>query len=687
MTELQTKIEHLPGVGIKTAAKFAKIGVTTFEDLLYYFPRAYRDFSVSTPIANISSELADSGGVDNNFTISGSILGITSKKTRRRGFTVTEAVVSDETGTIKVVWFNQPYLEKMLRTGSELILNGLVDYDHFAGGYVMESPIRADRATLMAVYRETGRLSSFYIQKIVAALLKQQIEIEEWMPEKIMDGLFSIQKAIEKIHTPADQEELTKAKRRLAFNELFLISLRGQLAKRKRSQESGVSIQVESEKLDLFIKALPFELTVDQQKAIDEIKNDLAKTVPMNRLLNGDVGSGKTVVAAVAAKLTVQAGYKTLFMVPTEILAFQHYESFKKLFNDSLVGIVTASQKVNIEAPILIGTHALLYMKTPIENVGLVIADEQHRFGVAQRAALNELNVGNSKPHFLSMTATPIPRTMHLAVFGELDVSVIRTKPIGRKEIKTRFVEPENRQKAYDFIGKQIEAGRQAFVICPLIEEKTVDPTTPRLRGAGSEHETVGLFEEERKTVKTEYEKLQLIYPEYEIGILHGKMKAKEKEEVMSKFASNEINLLVATSVVEVGVDIPNASVMMIEDAERFGLAQIHQFRGRVGRAEHQSFCFLFSSTRGEKSLARMHQLENVSDGFELAQIDLETRGPGAIFGIEQSGISNLKMASMGDIETMDLAVQAAKTITPEIDKYPKLIEKMKNFESALHME
>jgi len=781
---LNSKIQYISGVGPKMAAKLNKLGVETIRDLLLYFPRRYNDYTTITPIASIGNSNIESQiskqtlnskfKIQNSdcYTISGTIIGIANRKTRRRGFTVTEAVVADDSGSLKVVWFNQPYLAKMLRAGSNVILNGKVGFDAYSNGLVMESPVRANRPKIVPVYGETAGISSFYIAKLVAKVIYLIDEILEHLPHQYvissgrspverssekneilrqaqddagrqisptppvaggrndsLSRLLPIQDAILSIHQPRNAEELEKAQRRLAFDELFFISLRANLTNLELKKEKALLVKADITKLKKMIVKLPFELTSDQKKALWAIMKDMEKDVPMSRLLNGDVGSGKTIVAALAAWTALEAGKKTLVMCPTTILANQHYETFCKIFSGAgvRVGIKTSSREevsLNYESGIMnhgsdknhntkykihdsniiIGTQALIQKGVRFNNVALVVADEQHRFGVAQRAALHNLHDGESKPHFLSMTATPIPRTLHLALFGDLDISVIREKPADRKEIKTRFVQQADREKAYEFIRDQIKSGRQCFVICPLIEDTNdsvvisseversheISPTVSRGR-----NDNLSLFESERKSVKAEFEKLKKIFPEFKIEMLHGKMSSKRgsasggkgKDEIMAGFSKGETQILVSTSVVEVGVDVPNAAVMIIEDAERFGLAQIHQFRGRVGRAEHQSYCFLFSNTQSEKALQRLKSLEAVSDGFKLAEIDLETRGPGVIFGTEQSGLLDLKMASFSDRILIEEASAAAKVIAPEIKSYPKLLEKLSEFTASKHME
>ncbi len=716
-SDLETKIQYIKGVGPKLAEKFHKLGIETTKDLIFHWPRRYEDYATITQIKDlgngifsgqflISNQISDSDVP----TIKGRILGIANKLTSRQHMKITEAVVEDGTGTIKLVWFNQPFLKKILPAGSEWIFRGRVDHSPFTNEWVMEAPTRMKKPCIAPVYPTTAGLSSSYIARIIEGLLDSKIPpkdiLKDFLPQDVMKKyeLLPLKEAIIQIHTPINLEQVETARKRLAFDELFLISLRARLLKEELKREQAPVIKIDDAAIESFIGNLPFELTSDQKKAAQDIIDDLARGRPMNRLLNGDVGSGKTVVAAVAAYAATKAGFKVALMVPTEVLAMQHFETFLKLFSsyDITVGLLTSNikkitdnqvtsnkqapnsnnQKIKPgEAQILIGTHALLQRSIELEKAGLIIVDEQHRFGVKQRALLKEKTNGKLKPHFLSMTATPIPRTLHLALFGDLNVSVINEKPQNRKEIKTRFVEPENRMKAYDFIRTHIKAGQQVFVVCPLIEELE----------DGEQRTACGLFDQDKKSVIKEYKKLSKeIFPEFKAAMLHGKMKSKEKEAVLSDFCHKKYDILVSTSVIEVGIDIPNASVMMIEDAERFGLAQIHQFRGRVGRAEHQSFCLLFSGSQSQNSLVRLRSLENISDGFKLAEIDLEMRGPGDVFGTMQSGQLELKMASISDRILIEQASRAASEIVqedPHLENYLSIKEKLAEFEASKHME
>ena len=692
---LETPVQYLKGVGPKMAEKLEKLGVKTVRDLLFYFPRRYEDYTIISKI----SELANAIGEYK--TIKAKIINITNRRTSRRRFTITEAVVADETGSLKVVWFNQPYLAKMLKAGREIILNGKISFDSFSHQLQMESPSRADRPKIVSIYPETAGISSYYIAKLANSAKRVVDSIEEFLPEKIIEenDLLNIRQAIFSIHQPENSASLEKAKERLAFDELFLFSLQKQLAKQDVLVHKAPAMKIDQKFLQNFVKKLPFELTDAQRKASWMIIKDLTKDKPMSRLLNGDVGSGKTVVAAFAAAVVAKNGFRVALMAPTEILANQHFETLSEVLKPEKisVGLITGHKKDHHDADVVVGTHALISGKTEIDNVALVIIDEQHRFGVSQRAKLlapckstnlakvqnYELNPkkltadssqlkANFRPHFLSMTATPIPRTMSLVVFADLDVSVIDEMPKDRKKIITKVVAPERRQKAYDFIREEIKEGHQIFVICPLIEE--------------IESAKENLFEEDRKSVLKEYEKLSKeIFPDLKIAMLHGKMKSKEKEQVMGGFRQKKYDILVSTSVVEVGVDIPNATVMMIEDAERFGLAQLHQFRGRVGRSNKQSYCLLFSSSNSENAQKRLAYMESISSGFKLAEKDLELRGPGQLYGYQQSGFWDFKFAAISDRIMIEKATQAAKEIAGSISDYPRLKEKLG--EVSKHLE
>lgn len=681
--ELNTPISALTRVGKTTARTLKRIGVETAGDLLRYFPFRYEDYRGLKPVIALrDGEMA---------TVRVKIELLANKRSWRRRKTVTEALVSDKSGQLRVVWFNQPFITKILKTGDEVFLSGKVKTDIF--GNQLVSPVyekvgagqTKHTARLVPIYPLTGGLTSKQVRFLVSQILSLAGRTPEWLPLEILErfDLAPLAEALRGIHFPEDETDLRLSTERLKFDELFILQLRAELARRRRKSEKAPALAFREEEIKKFVSRLPFQLTRTQKISAWEILKDIAEPRPMNRLLSGDVGSGKTVVAAIAAYDAVLNGYQVVLMAPTEILARQHFQSFEKMFAGLpiSVGLRTRGQIIlpgsaeatkkdflaeikSGELDIAIGTHALLSDEVKFKKLGLVVVDEQHRFGVEQRKAIKEKG---GQAHFLSMTATPIPRSLALMIYGDLDVSIIGEMPVGRKKILTRLVEPANREKAYDFIRQQIKKGRQAFVICPLIEAK------PENEEAGFQPINYAVASD-KKTVMAEFEKLsKKIFPDLRLGYLHGRLKAEEKEKTMAKFRAGETDILVSTSVVEVGVDIPNASVMMVEGAERFGLAQLHQFRGRVGRSIHQSFCFLFSDSDSPDVLERLKFFEKENDGFKLAEKDLENRGPGEVYGTAQSGLMNLRLAKLTDREIIKKAREAARFVVPAMKKYPAL--------------
>ncbi|KKQ59948.1 MAG: ATP-dependent DNA helicase, partial [Parcubacteria group bacterium GW2011_GWE2_38_18] len=562
-------------------------------------------------------------------------------------------------------------------------------------------------------YHLTGNLTQKQLRYLIKQVIGLAEWLEDWLPKEVIKkyGLVSLAEAIKKIHFPQKLEDVEIAKQRLAFDELFLVQLQSILAKQEFSASTASSIPFDEQKTKDFVSKLPFKLTDAQRKASWEILLDIAKSKPMTRLLEGDVGSGKTLVAILAMLNVAWNDKQAVLMAPTEILAKQHYVTISNLLKDYgiTVGLITRTEKkmnksevrsqksenkrtkkatsdfILLNSKIIIGTHAIIQEKIEFNDLALTVIDEQHRFGVGQRKTLiskaGQLNEGIiSAPHLLSMTATPIPRSLALALYGDLDVSVINEMPADRKKIITKVVLEKDRQAAYDFVRKEIGNGRQAFVICPLIE------MTDTAQLSEKEISFLGT-----KSVKEEYEKLNKeVFPDLNIGMLHGKMKTAEKESVMNEFIANKIKVLVATSVVEVGVDIPNASIMLIEGAERFGLAQLHQFRGRVGRSEHQSYCLLFSESNSLQSNTRLKALVDHDDGVTLAKIDLKLRGPGEVYGTMQKGFPELKVASLFDFDLMKKAKEAAQLIVdtdPSLNGWPGLKNKVGKFEDEIHLE
>lgn len=698
----ETHIEKIPRMNANLARKLHRLGIKTVRDLLFHFPFRYDDFTNVKDIADVKvGEVA---------TVCAVLKKITSTRAWKRRMFLAEAIVEDETGKARIVWFNQPYLAETFHIGEALSISGRLTKSprgaYFANP-AYERVARKDGLThtggLVPVYPETAALSSRWIRFLVKEILPVATKIPESLPDNLRRQFkfMPIAKALQTIHFPKSMKDAEEARCRFAFEEILLIQLRVMKERRAILEKKSPEIPVNLTLIKKFVASLPFPLTNAQRKAAWEIINNTAKPHPMNRLLEGDVGSGKTVVAALASLNAVKAGFQVAYLAPTEILAIQHFHTFKSILSEFEIslGLLTSAQrklfvfgdvseKVNIsslasagEVDIVIGTHAVIQDKVQFKNLGLVIVDEQHRFGVEQRAYLQKKQSG-LVPHFLSMTATPIPRTLALTVYGDLDVSILDEIPKGRKPIMTRVVPSEKRAACYGFIRKEVHAGRQIFVICPRIEI------------AGHEekiHTQAEIFKEEVKAVKTEYEKLsKQVFPDLKITMLHGKMKPKEKEKTMREFKDKKFDILVSTSVVEVGVDVPNATVMLIDGAEKFGLAQIHQFRGRVGRAEHQSYCFLMTTTPEAESSSRLKAVVSARNGFELAEKDLQIRGPGDFFGTRQSGIPPFAYKSFTDMKLVQSAREAAGEIVskdPELEKSPELKKRLEEFEASVHFE
>lgn len=708
MFTLDTPIEKLARVGPKNLPRLKKLGIETVKDLLWHFPHRYEDYRRQVR----AEEIREPGEV---VSLCGEVVKIkTTSLWRRRS--VTEAFIQDHSGIVRAVWFNQPYLENSLPLESRVGLSGKTSLDKH--GLYLSNPsyekISSDSPThtgrLVPVYPETEGLTSKYLRFLIKPILFLQTNFPDSLPESILSkyGFPALDLAVKQIHFPDSPEEAEQARERMAFEELFLFQLRSIANRRQAMRQKAPIIKFEAEAIKQFVDSLPFELTNDQKVAAFEILKDLEKKYPMNRLLNGDVGSGKTVVALIAAYQTIRHQKQAVLMAPTEILAQQHFDSLRSLttsVSGIRIGLLTGSKaklnqdgreikltKKSIQEKIaagkvdlVIGTHAVIQKDIKFKSLALVILDEQHRFGVEQRAAL--LKNQQEVPHLLSMTATPIPRTLALTIYGDLDISLIKEKPKNRKKIITRVVSKKNEAQAYHFLEKEISAGRQVFVICPRIELS--DPKTA-IKTSGPQSKMNVLWAEV-KAVTAEYEKLsQKVFPHLKIAILHGKMKPKEKERVMSAFKNGFYDILVSTSVVEVGVDIPNCSVMLIENAERFGLAQLHQFRGRVGRAEHQSYCLLVNGGNNRVENSRLKALEKCDDGFQLAEEDLKLRGPGEFTGNKQSGLPDLAMASLTNLELIKKARLEAKLLLkedPRLSQYPLLKSRLEQFQKVKHFE
>jgi ATP-dependent DNA helicase RecG len=674
--------------------KLEQLGIITVRDFLYFFPHRYDDFSKITKIADLRQ--------DETATVEGKIIEIKNIRVWKRRMSITEAHIKDKSGSVRVVWFNQPYIIQNIKKETLMRMSGKVSWDKkglFLSSPAYENAKRDPTNTgrLVPVYSETRGVTSKWMRWKISQLLKKySTEIPEMIPNAILkrQKLIGAEEAVRELHFPSSLGKVKEAQKRMAFEEMFLIQLVSAQARRDWDGSKAVSIKFNEKLVKDFVGSLPFKLTNAQRKSTFQILKDIERPHPMNRLLEGDVGSGKTVVAAVAALEAMTAGYQTAIMAPTEVLAIQHFETFKKVFKDfsQKVGILTASQcrtvwkkntKKNFlgkirrgDIKILIGTHSLIQESVEFKNLALVVIDEQHRFGVEQRAKLQkaaaELKDGkkNTVPHLLSMTATPIPRTLALAFFGNLDLSILDELPRGRKKIITQIITPSNREKVYEFIRSEIKKERQAFFIFPLVEE------SEKISGKAATEEHKLLSEK--------------IFPDLKIGLLHGRMKPKDKEKVMQDFKDRKYDILVSTSVIEVGVDVPNSTIMVIEGSERFGLAQLHQFRGRVGRSEHQSYCFLFTDSSSENTDKRLRALIDSEDGFKLAEKDLEIRGPGQFIGKRQSGIADAAMQHLGDVKLIQEARIEAQSLfefDPKLEKFPVLRQNLDKYNRNVHLE
>lgn len=633
---INESIQYVKGIGPKKAEKLNKLGIYTIKDLLYYFPRQFEDRSIIKKIAQLEDE--------EKVTVKALITNIESY-TPKKGMTITRIDVKDDTGFAKLTFFNKEYIKNTFRVGDSILAFGkvkkngrFVELNSCELEYLSASPKNIGK--LVPVYPLSYGVTNKDIMNTVRMVFENKdIKIPEYMPEYLLKKyrLCGIEYAIKNIHFPKDKESLKIALYRLIFEELLVLQLGLFMYKGGSSDEKGILFK-RNQRLDEVLKSLPFSLTRAQNRALNEIIDDMCSEKVMNRLVQGDVGSGKTVVALLALAECVFNGYQGALMAPTEILAQQHYESFTETFEDIginvelLTGSVTKKQKEGIlqrakdgEIDILIGTHALIEDNVEFKNIGLVITDEQHRFGVRQRGKLS--SKGES-PDILVMTATPIPRTLALILYGDLDISIIDELPPGRQPIETIAVEKKKRDKVYNsLVRREVDKGRQVYIVCPLVEEsETLDITS---------------------AIETAEEIKRDFFPDLRVGLLHGKMKPSEKDTIMTAFKNHELDILVSTTVIEVGVNVPNSTLMIIENAERFGLAQLHQLRGRVGRGKHQSYCVLIYGSNSEVCRKRMSIMEETNDGFKISEKDLEIRGPGEFFGTMQHGVPELKVANL----------------------------------------
>ncbi|HEX9681382.1 MAG TPA: ATP-dependent DNA helicase RecG [Anaerolineales bacterium] len=654
---LHAPLTAIPGIGPKSAATLSRLGLHTLNDLLHHFPRRYDDYSRLKTINRL--------WYGEEVTVLGTVEDIEVRPVRGGRMKLVEAVISDGTGSLRATWFNQPWIAERLSAGRAVALSGKID--QYLGRLVLKDPEwepldrqQLHTSRIVPVYPLTAGVSSKWLRRVVHAVVERYaLRLADPLPDPVRAsaGLLPLGKAVQQIHFPDDAEMLGRAQHRLAFDEMFFLQLGILGQKRDWTDLRGRAYAVDDSWLQKFRAGLPYPLTEDQEKAIGDLRSDLARTQPMNRLLQGEVGSGKTVVAACAVGIAAAGGAQSAVMAPTSLLAEQHFATLTELLpraagvsRDSirlLIGATPEAEKEAVRAgladgsvAVVVGTHALLEADIRFAALGLAVIDEQHRFGVAQRAALREKGAG---PHLLVMTATPIPRSLALTIYGDLDLSVLEHVPPGRKPIETRLLLPAERGRAHSFVRSQVEAGRQAFLIYPLIEESEKIAT---------------------KAAVEEFERLRRdVFPGLPMGLLHGRLAAEEKDAAMAAFRAGEIAVLVSTSVVEVGIDVPNATVMMVEGANRFGLSQLHQFRGRVGRGEAPSFCLLVPDTDDELENRRLKAMESTLDGFRLAEMDLEQRGPGEFLGTRQSGYAELRLARLTDLTLIEKARRAAAEI------------------------
>jgi len=667
----QTLVADIKGVGPVTAKKLHEAGIFTAGDLVTFLPRKYEDFSQVTAISALRP-----GNVTVKVTV-----GIVKTRRVRRGMHITEATLEDATGKMPAVWFNQSYRAAQLKPGQEFFMSGefSLQYNKYqlinpSVEKVADIQINTDR--ILPVYREIKGLKSHTLRSLLAELRPFITMQPETLPLEIIhqQQLVSYADALLGLHFPESNEQLAAAKERFAFEELFELLLASSFNKQDNNKLEGWHIPFNEQSAKAFVKQLPFTLTNAQRAAAWEILQNFNAQVPMNRLLQGDVGSGKTVVAGFAAYMAARAGFQSAIMAPTEILATQHAATLRRLlqpFNIEvglLIGHMPKAAKVTIHQQIaqdavqvIVGTHALIQDAVQFHKLGFVVIDEQHRFGVEQRQKL--LHKSAHMPHLLAMTATPIPRSLALTVYGELDISIINELPAGRLPIHTKIWSPNSRPQLYDIIDEQLKLGRQAYVICPLIDANP---------------------DNELKSVEAEYKKLrQGPFKHRKIGLLHGQLKSEDKEAIMQSFLSAEIDILVSTTVIEVGVDVPNSTIILIEDADRFGLAQLHQLRGRVGRSVHQSYCYLMPSTSAKPS-QRLKELEKSNDGFYLAEVDLQLRGPGEIYGRAQHGQLNMRLAKLSDTPLIARAQKAAALFIKmqfDLVQYKKLQTQVRHYQ------
>jgi len=645
--KLSDPVDKIPLVGKSYKTKLEKLEIKTVSDLLFHVPFRYEDYRFTANLGSLK--------VGSTVTIQGSIEWARNQYSKT-GKKIQLVKISSNKGSVLAVWFNQPYLIKNFPKNQTVSLSGKVDF--FGKNLALISPeheiFKAEKGLvhtgrLVPIYNQTSGLSSKWLRSRLSYLLKQNLDFSDVLPEEIIKKykLLCLNEVLYNVHFPSSMSDIQRARERLAFEELFFIHLKNLIKKQNTQTKQAQPIKVANSKIEKFISSFNFELTSSQKETIQDILDDLKKKKPMNRLLQGDVGTGKTIVAATAAFAASSSQNKVVLMAPTQILAYQHYQNFQKYFqkHDISIGLITGNtNKSEVGADILIGTHALLNQNIEPK---LVIVDEQHRFGVSQRLKLQKNT--NNQAHVLTMSATPIPRTIALAYYGDLDVSNLTEQPKGRKKVTTWIVPEDKRKGGYDWIENQIKEHKtQAFIVCPTIENEG--------------------------GVKKHFEKIKKMLPHLGVEVLHGKLSESEKNKILSKYRDKEIDILVTTSVIEVGVDIPNATIMVIEGADNFGLAQLHQLRGRIGRGHRKSYCILFSESDSDRSTSRLEAVRKYRNGLKLAKIDLEIRGPGEVFGTRQHGLPELKFAHWQETELIKTTRKAAENILKNEDKHKEFL-------------
>lgn len=673
----QTSLSELSGVGSATLQLLRKLNLSTVGDLILNFPRKYEDYSNVVKISNLKP---------GRVSLKAKIKQI-SGRYMRGGLHITEAIASDDSGSVRIVWFNQPYRINSITPSQNYFISGNYEFNYgrmsiISPGVELESSFPINTARILPIYRETKGLNSRQIRKFVKICLKNLPKIDETLPKNIItkQALMNRNQAIVSKHFPESATDLARADERVGFEELFELILSSQVAKNELNKNSGIKIEFNQQLTKQFVSKLPFKLTDSQRQVVWQIFQDLESGFVMNRLLEGDVGTGKTVVAVMTALMVLKSKKQVALMVPTELLARQHADSISKLLASVdlaenvilLVGSLNKSQKNKAEDAIasgkplfIIGTHSLIQEKIDLSNLALIVVDEQHRFGVSQRQKL--LTRGGKMPHMLSMTATPIPRSLALTIFGELEISILSDKPCHQLPVETSLIHPNDRARIYDEVEVQLLAGRQAFVVCPIIEDS----------------ETINA-----KSVNQTYNELTKRFKKFKVNLLHGKQHNLDNQAIMQDFIKGKVNILVATTMIEVGVDVHNATVMMIESPERFGLAQLHQLRGRIGRGDKQGFCYLMLNNNSGAN-SRLRALQSTNDGFKLAELDLKIRGAGALYGTLQHGALDLKIADFTDAKLIARARKCALDFLKDSNnllQYPNIEQRILELQSVVHL-